>query len=186
VQLRALAKVLRITKGFAFDVDPERASHFAAEMSESLDIEIAVASQLGAALRHSDVCITCTPSQHWIVDYRDVRPGTFIAGVGADNEHKQELHPQLLAENKVVVDLLEQCAAIGDLHHAIATGVATRNAIYAELGEVVAGHKAGRTCDEEITIFDSTGTALQDVAAAAIVYEKAVAGGNTPVIDFFA
>ena len=186
VQLRAIAKVLPIRKAFAVDVDPECASQFAVEQSRALGIEVVPASDLGAAVRSSDVCITCTPSQRWIVDYKDVRPGSFIAGVGADNEHKQELHPKLMAANKVVVDLLDQCASIGDLHHAIAAGVATRDNVYAELGEIVAGRKPGRTSDDEITVFDSTGTALQDVAAAAIVYERARAAGAGQRLDFAA
>jgi ornithine cyclodeaminase/alanine dehydrogenase-like protein (mu-crystallin family) len=73
-----------------------------------------------------------------------------------------------------VVDILDQAAVSGDLHHAIAAGVMTRDAVRAELGEVVAGKKRGRLRDDEIVIFDSTGTALQDVAAAAAVYEKAI------------
>ena len=186
VQLRAVAKVLPIRKAFAFDADAERASHFAAELSHGPGIEVVPAGDLGAAIRISDVCITCTPSQRWVVDYKDVRPGTFIAGVGADNEHKQELHPKLMATNKVVVDLLDQCASIGDLHHAIAVGVANRESVYAELGEIVAGRKPGRISDDEITVFDSTGTALQDVAAAAIVYERARTAGAGQLIDFAA
>jgi len=186
VQLRAIAKVLPIRKAFAFDADSDRATHFAAEQSRALGIEVAPAVDLGAAVQSSDVCIACTPSQRWIVDHKDVGPGTFIAGVGADNEHKQELHPKLLAANKVVVDLLDQCASIGDLHHAIAAGVATRESVYAELGEIVAGRKPGRTSDDEITVFDSTGTALQDVATAAMVYEKAVSAGVANALNFFA
>jgi ornithine cyclodeaminase/alanine dehydrogenase-like protein (mu-crystallin family) len=105
-------------------------------------------------------------------------PGTFVAAVGADNETKQELDPQLLASNKVVADILDQCAQIGDLHHAIVQGVMTPGDVHAELGEVVAGRKPGRTCEKEITIFDSTGTAPQDVAAAAVVYERATESGH--------
>ena len=186
VQLRALTKLLPIKKAFAFDVDRGRARQFADEMSRALQIEVSAAAEISAAVRRSDVCITCTPSQRWIVDYRDVCPGTFIAGVGADNEQKQELHPQLLAKNKVVVDLLDQCATIGDLHHAIAGGIARREDVHAELGEIVAGRKPGRTSDDEITVFDSTGTALQDVAAAAVVYEKAVARSLGQTINFAA
>ncbi|HEV8383344.1 MAG TPA: hypothetical protein VGQ11_00630, partial [Candidatus Acidoferrales bacterium] len=79
--------------------------------------------------------------------------------------------------NKIVVDLLEQCATSGDLHHALEAGSVAREDVYAELGEIVAGRKPGRTSPAEIAIFDSTGTALQDVAAAIMVYEKAVAAG---------
>src|SRR5262249_4175609 len=114
-----------------------------------------------------------------------VAPGTFVAGVGADNEDKQELDPRLLASSKVVADVLEQCAEIGDLHHAIAAGLMQRGDVHAELAEVVAGKKAGRTSQEEITIFDSTGTALQDVAAAAVVYERARNGERGGVFRFW-
>jgi ornithine cyclodeaminase/alanine dehydrogenase-like protein (mu-crystallin family) len=104
-----------------------------------------------------------------------VRPGTFIAGVGADNEDKQELDPALLASSKLVTDLTEQCAVIGDLHHALAGGVMSASDVHAQLGEIVAGRKPARESEEEIIVFDSTGTALQDVAAAAAVYRRALA-----------
>jgi alanine dehydrogenase len=107
----------------------------------------------------------------------DVRPGTFVAAVGADNPLKQELDPELMAANKVVVDILEQCATIGDLHHAIEAGVMLKTDVYAELGRIITGRIPGRTSNEETIIFDSTGTALQDVAAASIVYEKALGAG---------
>src|SRR5262249_35275312 len=100
----------------------------------------------------------------------------FVAAVGADNPDKQELDPRLMAAGRVVTDITEQCAAIGDLHHALEAGVMARDEVHAELAELVAGHKPGRRSPEEITIFDSTGTALQDVAAAAVVYGKAQAG----------
>jgi ornithine cyclodeaminase/alanine dehydrogenase-like protein (mu-crystallin family) len=74
---------------------------------------------------------------------------------------------------------------MGDLHHALNAGAVTRADVYADLGEVVAGRKCGRESDEEIIVFDSTGMALQDVAAAALVYEKAGRRGNRPLIRFF-
>jgi ornithine cyclodeaminase/alanine dehydrogenase-like protein (mu-crystallin family) len=106
-----------------------------------------------------------------------VREGTFIAAVGADSADKQELGPTLMAAAMVVTDSTDQCATIGDLHHAIAAGVLSRDGVHAELAELVTGKKAGRRSEAEITVFDSTGTALQDVAAAALVYEKAMADG---------
>ena len=108
----------------------------------------------------------------------DVRPGTFIAAVGADNQGKQELEPALVAGATLVVDVLEQCAEIGELQHVLAAGLLTREQVHAELADVVAGRKPGRTRGDEITIFDSSGTALQDVAAAIAVYEKACALGR--------
>jgi ornithine cyclodeaminase/alanine dehydrogenase-like protein (mu-crystallin family) len=101
-----------------------------------------------------------------------------VAAVGADSADKQELDPHLMAAAVVVTDVLEQCAVIGDLHHALEAGVMSRDEVHAELADVVTGRKEGRRSPEEITIFDSTGTALQDVAAAAVVYEKALAAGG--------
>ena len=75
------------------------------------------------------------------------------------------------------MDVLDQCAEIGELQHALAAGLMTRQGVHAELGEVVAGRRPGRRGHEEITIFDSSGTALQDVAAAIVVYEKASPAG---------
>jgi ornithine cyclodeaminase/alanine dehydrogenase-like protein (mu-crystallin family) len=107
-----------------------------------------------------------------------LRPGAFVAAVGADNPVKQELDPALMRSAKIVVDILEQCASIGDLRHALEAGAVTLTDVHAELGEIVSGRKTGRTSAEEITIFDSTGTALQDVAAAALVYERALRTGK--------
>jgi ornithine cyclodeaminase/alanine dehydrogenase len=111
-------------------------------------------------------------------------PGTFIAAVGSDSEEKQELLPDLVAANKVVVDIAEQAAMIGELHHAINQRLTTIESIHAELGQIITGQKPGRESDEEIIIFDSTGTALQDVAAAAIVYEKALANNIGTSLNF--
>ena len=113
-----------------------------------------------------------------------MRAGTFIAAVGADNEEKQELDPSLLPASKLVTDLVDQCAAIGELHHALDQGLMTTKQVHAQLGEIIAGAKPGRTSQEETIVFDSTGTALQDVASAAIVYERAVATGRGTRIDF--
>lgn len=176
-QLRALARVLRLEKVYAFDRDEARAESFAREMSDELRVGVEPAADLRRAAVESDVCVTCTPSRRPILMRGDVRPGAFVAAVGADNPLKQELDPQLMASGRIVVDILEQCAAIGDLHHALEAGAVTRDGVYAELGEIVAGRKPGRTSDEEVVIFDSTGTALQDVAAAAVVYGKAVRAG---------
>jgi alanine dehydrogenase len=176
VQLRALSKVLPIQKVYAFDVNGDQAHMYASELSQELAVDVESVSDLPAAVRKSDVCVTCTPARKFFLSKDDIRPGTFIAGVGADNHDKQELDPRLLASSKVIADIREQCAEIGDLHHAIHEGLMSQNDA-GELGEVVAGLKPGRASAKEITIFDSTGTALQDVASAAVVYERAVKQG---------
>jgi ornithine cyclodeaminase/alanine dehydrogenase-like protein (mu-crystallin family) len=94
-----------------------------------------------------------------------VRSGTFIAAVGADNPEKSEIEPALMKKARVVTDLTEQCSYMGDLHHAIRAGVLETADVYAELGDLVAVRKPGRTTPEEITLFDGSGVGIQDVAA---------------------
>lgn len=173
IQLKALSCVCRVQKVLAFDQNEDQSLRFAEELSQHLAIPVTSVTELAAAVRQSDICVTCTPSRKPLLRVDDVSPGTFIAAVGADNPQKQELQPELMAKSKIVTDLLEQCAAMGDLHHALSAGVMTLKDVHADLCEVIAGQKPGREADEEIIIFDSTGMALQDVAAAALVYEKA-------------
>jgi alanine dehydrogenase len=177
ISLRAIAKARRISRAYAWDIDESRARGFADELSSELGIEVEPVNDLATAVGGSDICVTCTPSREYFLKREFVRPGTFIAAVGSDSDEKQELDPALLASNKVVVDLIEQCARIGELHHALDAGLVTKNDVFAELGEIVAATKVGREADDEIIIFDSTGTALQDVAASAIVFERAVSAG---------
>jgi len=174
ISLMAAAQVRPIIRAFAFDLDNKSARNFSEEMSRELGIAVTPTDNLPQAAAASQICITCTPSRKPLLHKGDVGPGCFIAAVGADNEEKQEIDPYLIAESKLVVDLREQSAAFGDFHHALQLGIVTPEHIHAELGEIIAGKKPGRTSDEEVIVFDSTGTALQDVAAAAIVYENAV------------
>jgi len=186
VQLKALARAYRFQTIFAYDNSEQQALQFAHELASDLKVSVTVVADLAPAVRQSDICVTCTTSRQPLLGYDDVRPGTFVAAVGADNPEKQEVHPNLLAKSKIVCDILEQCAVMGDLHHALDAGVLTRADVHAELGEVVAGRKSGRESEEEIIIFDSTGMALQDVAAAAFLYEKAQQGGAGVRLNFAA
>jgi alanine dehydrogenase len=178
IQLKSLAQVLRLERVYAYDQEEALSGRFAGEMSEELGVEVKPVTDLPGAVGESDVCVTCTPSRRPFLMREYVRAGTFVAAVGADNPSKQELDPRLMASNKVVADVLEQCSVIGDLHHAIEAGVMNKSDVYAELGRIVSGRTPGRTSDDEIIVFDSTGTALQDVAAASIVYEKALRAGT--------
>jgi alanine dehydrogenase len=182
-QLRALTGVLPVRRAYAFDLEEATAQAFARELSAELSFEITPTRDHVGAVRGSDVCVTCTPSRAPFLLRDHVVPGTFVAAVGADSSDKQELDPRLMAEATVVVDVLDQCAAIGDLHHALEAGILTRESVHAELAEVVTGRKPGRRSDQEITVFDSTGTALEDVAAAVVVYEKALAAGGGLTVE---
>jgi ornithine cyclodeaminase/alanine dehydrogenase-like protein (mu-crystallin family) len=172
-QLRALGRVLPLSHAYVWDIERGRAEGLALDLEDELRFSITPVDDFPTAARDADVCVTCTPSTEYLLGPEHVRPGTFIAGVGVDNPHKKELAPALLIGATLVVDVLEQCATIGDLHHALDAGAVTRADVHAELGQVVAGVKPGRTSAGEVTIFDSTGMALQDVVAAVVAYERA-------------
>jgi ornithine cyclodeaminase/alanine dehydrogenase-like protein (mu-crystallin family) len=177
-QLLALSRVLPLRRVFAYDRSEQVAARFGADMSVALGLEVTAVPELARYTRISDVCVTCTPSHAFVLGADDVRPGTFVAGVGADHPDKRELQPDLLARATLVVDVLEQCATIGDLHHALLAGWNADDLVHAELGEVVAGLRPGRESSDELTVFDSTGSAFQDVAAGALVYERALQRGR--------
>jgi ornithine cyclodeaminase/alanine dehydrogenase-like protein (mu-crystallin family) len=182
--LEAMLHVLRLERVHAFDRDFAVARRFAAEMSRLLELDVRAVDAFAEHVGGADVCVTCTTSRQALLAAADVPPGAFIAGIGADNADKHELAPDLLARSTLVVDSLEQCAAIGDLHHALAAGAMEPGAVHAELGEVVTGVRRGRSAPEEVTVFDSTGIAIQDVAAAAVVYERALAASRGTRFDF--
>lgn len=185
-QLRALSLVVALTKVYAFDIDPNASLRFAAELSREIEIDVEPVRSLTRAIQNSDAVVTCTPATEVLVHKVDVDTGTFIAAVGADDSHKQEIEPALISSAKVVADSLEQVCAIGDTHHAIDTGSMRKEDIYADLSEIVTGRKPGRTTDDEITIFDSTGVAIEDAAAATLVYEKACAAEVMNSFEFAA
>jgi len=172
-QLRAFHLVLPLKKICAFDLDPAAARALATELARELPIEVEPVRDSQKAIQKSDVLVTCTTSKKFFVRKKDVPPGTFIAAVGADDAHKQEIDPALMASAKIVADSLEQSSTIGDTHHAIAEGLMTKESIFAELAEIVAGKKCGRATADEIIVFDSTGVAIEDAVAAVAVYEKA-------------
>jgi alanine dehydrogenase len=186
ISLRALMGLFQLEQVFAYDVDSTRSQKFANDLSTELAIAIKAVDQLEGATLQSDICVTCTPSRQFFLKREHISPGTFVAAVGADNEDKQELDPTLLARSKVVADLVEQCATIGELHHALDQKVMTKDQVHAELGEVVAATKPGRTSSDEVIVFDSTGMALQDVVTSALVYEKARQQGIGTTIELSA
>ena len=160
-QLDAIKRVRPIERVFAVDVDRAKAE------------AIGDVRSLDDAVRESDIIVTCTTSTTPFLGKQHLHPGLFIAAVGADNPRKSELTPELMASAKIVADVLEQAATMGDLHHALDAGAMSRADVFGELADVIRGK--GRTSDDEIFVFDSTGTALQDVAVASIAYERAVA-----------
>ena len=158
-------------------IDATLRDAFAHGATDILRIPVLAVDDLPRATLASEIIVTCTSSRRAFLGAEHVSPGAFIAAVGADNEEKQEIDPGLLATSAVVVDSLEQCATIGDLHHAIAAGAMRATDVRADLGDVIVDPARARLRNDEIVIFDSTGVAIQDVAAAALVYERASSEG---------
>jgi alanine dehydrogenase len=176
IQLAAIAAAVKLERVHAWDINGQAAERLAQEMSAALKLDVRSAPDL-SVVRESDIVVTCTSARRAFLTPELVRPGTFIAAVGADNSDKHEIDPRLYAASLVVVDSLEQAAEIGDLHHALEAGAVTRAHVHASLGEILAGTKPGRTDEQSITLFDSTGMGLQDVAAAVAIYRRALEAG---------
>ncbi len=182
VQAAALSEVISFEKAYAWDIDAGKAVAFAREMGKTLGFKFQCVEDCRAATIAADVIVTATTAAQPFLTLSDVAPGAFVAAVGADSPHKNEIAPALMAAAKIIVDVLGQCAEMGDLRAAIAAGAIAPDDVYADLGDIVTGCKPGRQSSRDIIIFDSTGTALQDVASAARAYERAVAAGSGQMI----
>jgi len=181
-QLEFLTKVRTITKVYVWSPVREELPAFVEQHEARLGVEILPVEAPSDASKDVDIIITATPATGYYLTREDVSSGTFIAAMGADSENKQEIDPRLMAENKLVTDMTSQCVTVGEFHHAIDQGLMTEDDVHATIGEVVTGQKPGRESRDEIIVFDSTGTALQDAAAAIACYTKAVETGVGTVI----
>ena len=140
-------------------------------------LAISASTDLAQVVRDADVVVTVTPARGPIVMDEWISPGTHIAAVGADKAGDQELDPRIVQRARIFVDDIRQCRNDGEINVPLREGLITERDIAGEIGEVVTGRKPGRTSDDEITLFDSTGIALQDSATVPMEYERAVAAG---------
>lgn len=129
------------------------------------------------AVKDVDIVVTATPSKSPIVMRNWISPGTHFNCIGADAPGKEEIDPMILREAKIVVDDWEQASHSGEINVPLSRGLISKDNVWAEIGEIVAGKKDGRTSDEEITVFVSTGLAIQDAITANLVYKKALNSG---------
>jgi ornithine cyclodeaminase/alanine dehydrogenase-like protein (mu-crystallin family) len=180
--VEALLDVAPIDAVVFCDPRDDAAEAFAARMRE-MGLQAKRANDPGAAVRGAEIVVTVTTSTRPLLGLADVGPGTFVAGVGADNPSKHELAPDLLQASRVVVDSLAQASTMGDLHHASEAGAMRATDVHCELAQLAAGRIAGRVNADERWVFDSTGLSIQDLAAAAMIYERAKAVGGVPQIE---
>jgi ornithine cyclodeaminase len=183
-QLEALLLVRTPEKVVAFGPTRSRLERYVEEARARFSVHVELAGSAEEAVRGSDLVITTTPSTSPIVLSDWVSQGAHVTAVGSDSPGKQELEAKLLARaDKVVADRLEQCLALGEIHHACASGLLRPDQVYAELGQIAAGSKEGRSREDEITIADLTGVGIQDAAVASRVVLEAEAKGVGRVIE---
>ncbi|MGA9187395.1 MAG: alanine dehydrogenase [Methanosarcina sp.] len=151
----------------------ESCEQFIREMADITPCEIRYEEEVEEVC-NCDILVTTTPTRKPIIKAQWIKEGTHINAIGADAVGKEELDPELLIRSKIVVDDIVQALHSGEVNVPISKHYISENDIHAQLGEVITGLKPGRTSEEEITIFDSTGLAIQDVASAHLVYVRAV------------
>jgi ectoine utilization protein EutC len=178
-QVRCLREVRSFKRVVAWSIDPPGLDMYGRELRDQLDLEVTVAAGPEQVVGTADLVVTATPSRAPIVSAAWLRPGLHVTAVGADSPGKQELDPACLTTADLYVcDRVNQCARLGELQHALAAGLIHEKQVHGELGELVAGRKAGRTSDRQITICDLTGVGFQDTAIANLAYERLAAKGR--------
>ncbi len=183
-QAAAILRVRSIGEIVVFDRHREHSQALAAELIATYGIKAWAAGEVAEAVRGQDIVVTTTPSRTPVVAPEWVSPGTHINAIGADAAGKQELDSAILSAAKVVVDDWAQASHSGEINVALAQGKLTPEQIYGSLGDIVAGKKPGRRAPEEITVFDSTGLIIQDLALGLSVYQRAKARGLGEEKDF--
>jgi alanine dehydrogenase len=184
-QLRAILRVRDIKEVYVWSYTKESVEQYCKEMSEETGLSIKACESAKEAVEQADIIVTTTRGRKGPVVKREwVKPGTHIAAIGSDMPDKQELDTDLFPGAKVVDDSIAFCLKNGETHHAVEEGVIPESAIYGEIGEILLGEKPGRENDEEITIFDTVGMAIQDNVMASAIYKQALEKGLGIKFDF--
>jgi alanine dehydrogenase len=184
-QLSCLMEVRNIQKIkiWQFPKDKDCVREFKKWAQTTYGMETIVSPRMDDVTMNSDIVITTTPSRTPLVNR--VSPGTHINAIGADAPGKQEINPQILKQAKVVVDDWTQASHSGEINVPISLKKIMKRDVHALLGDIVAGKKRGRTSAEEITLFDATGLAIQDISCAYIVYKDFKNRRNIKSIKLF-
>ena len=185
-QVLALAEVVRLLRVKVWGFLPQEAQRFCARMRRSMPhVVFEPVVTVERCVRDSDIVVTMTPSRRPLVKRAWLADGTHINAMGADAPGKQELEPRILNEAMVVVDEEAQAIHGGELNVPVARGQFRPQQIRANLGEVLLGRKRGRSSSAELTVFDSTGLAVHDIALADTVVRRAIRQGIGRRISFF-
>ncbi|MEY9196164.1 ornithine cyclodeaminase family protein [Sinorhizobium sp. CCBAU 05631] len=185
MQIRAINEIMKIEEIHAWDNHPDTLSRYKTDIESEFGIPVIMANSKKEAVEQADILITTTRGKGSLVEADWVKPGTHIVAIGTDQRGKQELDPEIFRNAKLVVDSISQCTEKGETWHPLDRNIITRNDIHGEIGEVLLGQKPGRESDDEITIFDSTGMAVQDNTTASKIYQNAIANNVGTFFQFF-
>jgi alanine dehydrogenase len=161
-----------------YDPNAETMRRFADEAKAKYGLDAHECRSPAEAVSVADIVTTVTPARGPVVDARDVRPGTHVNAIGADARGKQELDPSILKKARVVIDSWEQASHSGEINVPLLKGLFRREDVYAEIGEIVTGRKKGRESRDQVTVFDSTGLAVQDIVVATEIYRRLTSDPN--------
>ena len=173
-QLEAIAEIRPIETVVISDLDSERVERFVSHFEGRFDVSPGSIEDAASC----DVLSTVTPVEEPIVSREAVGEHTHINAMGADAEGKHEIADEILLDSKLVIDDHAQTTHSGEINVPYSRGVLGDDDIDAAIGEIVVGDRKGRTPEDGISVFDSTGLAIQDVAAAHVVYEHAETNDN--------
>jgi alanine dehydrogenase len=185
MQIRAINEVMKIEEIHAWSRTSNTLSKYKTDIEREFGIPVIVASSKKEAVEQADILITTTRGKGDLVEADWVKPGTHIVAIGTDQRGKQELDPELFRNAKIVVDSIAQCTEKGETWHPLNRNIIAKDDIHAEIGEILSGRKPGRESDEEITIFDSTGMAIQDNTTASKIYQNAIDNNVGTFFQFF-
>jgi alanine dehydrogenase len=183
-QLMALREVMDIEHAKVYCRTCSSRENFAKMAKDRFGINIKAVETAEEAVKDADVVVTVTPANKPVLKTEWIKEGTHINAMGADAPGKQELESGILKKSKIFIDCWEQARHSGEINVPVDEGIITRDSITAKIGDVITGKAKGRVSDEDITIFDSTGLAVQDVVTAWKIYEKAVKMGVGTNINF--
>lgn len=184
MQLRALCLVRPIRQAVVWGRDRRKADAMAEEMAAALGLDVAAATDAEAAVRGADIVVTTTPARSPVLMADWLEPGQHVTAMGSDQHVKNEIEPACLARADLYVpDRLSQTRALGELRSAIATGIVSEAADFAELGDILSGRSPGRSDAAAITIADLTGTGVQDTVIANYACRRAADAGAGTTLE---
>jgi alanine dehydrogenase len=188
MQVLGLKEFFSIERVNVWDIDDASKKRYEKTMPDILNAEVKAMDSVEEVVKNADIIVTVTPSRKALVMAEWIGDGVHINAIGADGKGKQELDPKIMKKaSKIVVDSLDQCKVIGELQHAFGQGIISEENVHAEIGDILSGKKTGRETQDEITVFDSTGLAAQDIAAASVVFQlaqKRGLGKSIKLLDF--